>query len=190
MFYNCVKQKWVLDTLGILYQVIFMFTFLTIFFFVYVVKVENNSFKKQMVSVVDAILTKDNLNKLLKPLENIHKIKQEDKIALIDGIIDLAIQKTKDNNKDLSKTVEQSNKNLKSKAFLVLIITIAILIVITIVLIFLGYCVPVLYEIKEALWITLFIGFTELIFLLIVAQNYDSADPNKVKRLIGSAIED
>ena len=191
MFYNCVKKKWALDTIGVLFQVIFIFTFLTIFFFIYVVKVEDTSFKKQMTLVVDTILTKENLQKLLDPLENLPKyITPQEEAAAISGAIDLVISKSKISNKNLSETVTKSNKKLKSKAFVLLGISLAVLIIITIILIGLGYCVPILYEIKEALWITLFIGFTELIFLLVVAKNYDSADPNKVKRTIGKAIED
>jgi len=190
MFYNCVKKKWVLDILGVLFQVIFIFSFLTIFFFIYVVKVAVTSFKKQMSLIVDDILTKENLTELLKPLDNFPKLTPQQEAALISGAIDLTISQAKLQNKDLSATIAKSNKKLKDKSFLVLSIALAVLIVITIILLALGYCVPVLYEIKEALWITLFIGFTELIFLVVVAKNYDSADSNKVKRTIGESIED
>ena len=188
MFYNCIKKKWVLDIIGVLFQVIFIFAFLTIFFFVYVVNVEKQSFNKQMNLVVDSILTDETLNEFVHvPKDREHR---ELEAAIISGNIDVTILETKQKNKDLSATVAKYNNNLKSKSFLLLSITLAVLITITIILIAMGYCVPVLYEVKEALWVTLFIGLTELIFLLIVAKNYNSADPNKVKRTIGKSIED
>jgi hypothetical protein len=52
-----------------------------------------------------------------------------------------------------------------------------------------GYCTNLHHNISESLWVILFVGLTELAFLQIVAKNYISADPNNVKRVIGSSIE-
>ena len=56
---KCINNNWVKYIFSILFQVILIFTFLTIFFFVYVVKVEKEQFKGQINLIVDDILTKD-----------------------------------------------------------------------------------------------------------------------------------
>ena len=49
---------------------------------------------------------------------------------------------------------------------------------------------PIVQQIKEALIVVFFVALTELLFLQIVAKNYISADPNKVKAVIASAIKE
>ena len=68
-------------------------------------------------------------------------------------------------------------------------VTAGVLVISTIALLMAGFCIQILYEVKEALWVVLFVGITELVFLSVIAKSYISADPNAVKRSIGIAIQ-
>ena len=85
--------------------------------------------------------------------------------------------------------VVKENKKTRKKAFKYLIISLVSLIVLTIVMISIGYCVPVAYQIKEGLWVVLFVALTEFSFLTIIASKYISADPNKIKRIFASSVK-
>jgi len=65
---------------------------------------------------------------------------------------------------------------------------VGVLVVVSVFMLVIGYCLPVQHQTLEALWVVLFVALTEFTFLQVVAKNYKSADPNKVKRVLGSAI--
>ena len=52
----CNTNTWIIDGFDLVFQVVFVFAFLTIFFFAYVVKVEEGEFEDQMNFIVDEIL--------------------------------------------------------------------------------------------------------------------------------------
>jgi hypothetical protein len=47
-----------------------------------------------------------------------------------------------------------------------------------------------MYQIKEAIIVVFFVALTELVFLEIVAKNYISANPNKIKAEVAQAIKE
>ena len=86
------------------------------------------------------------------------------------------------------KSVIQSNNQVRTNAFKTLGIVAGTLVLVSIVMLAIGYCLPVRHQTTEALWVVFWVAVTELTFLMVVAKNYKSADPNKVKRTLGAAI--
>lgn len=182
---NCTTNAWMVDGFALAFQVVFIFAFLTIFFFVYVVKVEKAEFEEQMTFVVDQILTKDIEKKILGPIGSIPKVQL---VALVSGLIDGVEFKAAQGSKSAVKSVNDQNDSVRSDAFKTLGIVVGVLIVISVAMLIIGYCLPIRHQVQEALWVVLFVALTEFTFLQVVAKNYRSADPNKVKRTLGAAI--
>jgi len=170
---------------SMMFQIVFTFAFLTIFFFAYVVTVEKGEFEDQINYVVDQLLVSDKYT-IFKDLKGVSK----DHIAgVIAGAIDEIEFRYKKGSKKGVDEVNESNNKTRGKAFKILSIVVVVMIVMVILLLSLGYCLNIQHNVSESLWVILFVGITELAFLQIVAKNYISADPNNVKRVIGSAIE-
>ena len=184
MTYNCKGNSWLDEGFALIFQVVFIFTFLTVFFFAYVVKVEKDEFKEQINYIIDNILT--NKIKDLIPSE----ISKEMVVAIIAGSIDTLEFKAKKGAESSVKDVLKNNDKVRKGAFKTLGIVIGVLIIITIILLIGRFCLwnGIAHQVNEALWVVLFVGLTELAFLTLVASKYKSAEPNKVKRQIGSAI--
>ena len=95
----CKSNVWIIDGFSLLFQVVFVFAFLTIFFFIYVVKVEKSQFEDQMNYVIDSIITKDIEKQLIGPVQN--TVSQEKLVAIISGIIDgVEFKEQKDEKED------------------------------------------------------------------------------------------
>jgi hypothetical protein len=188
---KCTDNKWNKYIFSILFQVILIFTFLTIFFFVYVVKVEKEQFIGQINLIVDDLLTKDVQDDLINiiPLDKRNGDFYKNLPILLSGIIDLVEEKSIRDGEDSVDYVVKENKKTKNKAFKYLIISLVSLIILTIVMIVIGYCIPVTYQIKEGLWVVLFVALTEFSFLTIIASKYISADTNKIKRIFASSVK-
>lgn len=182
MSQTCKQNSWVIYGLSIAIQVTFIFIFLTVFFFSYVQIVEKEEFQKQLYLIVDNIMQGVEQNIL-----NAHDINKQDKIVIINGIINTIQEKiVMDSRSDIENVMKQ-NKAVKMKAFKSLVVSISI---ITLFILLVGFCAPVKHQIKEAILIVVFVGITEYAFLQLIAKNYISADPNKVKRSFGKAIQD
>lgn len=182
----CKSNVWIVDGFSLAFQVVFIFAFLTIFFFVYVVKVEKAQFEDQMNYVIDSILTKDIEKQLLGPVQN--TIPQEQLVALIAGIIDGVDYKAEKDAESGVKSVNIQNASVRSTAFKTLGIVVGVLILVSVTMLIIGYCLPVRHQTMEALWVVLFVALTEFTFLQVVASRYKSADPNKVKHALGEAV--
>jgi hypothetical protein len=174
------------DTVSIIVQVTFVFCFLVIFYFLYVTKVEQDEFKKQIELIVDN-LTKDIKEQLNDIIINNgkDKLSQEDFQLLLYGIIDTVEEKVSIDSKKMIEDINESNRKLKNNVYTILLIILAI---IGIILIYFN-CLPISLIIKEALIVVLFIGITELIFLTFVSERYISADPNRIKNKLGTSIK-
>ena len=183
---KCKINKWAIDGFALAFQIVFVFVFLTIFFFVYVVKVERGEFEQQMNYVVDTILTENLEKELLSSADN--KLSKAEMIAVLSGLIDGVEFQASESSKSGVKDVNAKNSEIRIKGFKNLAIVVGILIVASILLLVIGYCLRIRHQIIEALWVVLFVALTEFTFLQVVAKNYKSADPNKVKRTLGAAI--
>ena len=186
----CKSNVWLIDGFALAFQVVLVFAFLTIFFFVYVIKVEKEEFESQMSFVVDEILTNDIEKELFTKNPLGKSISKVELVALISGIIDGVEFQAAQDAKSGVKDVNKQNEGVRVTAFTSLGIVVASLIVITSIMLVIGYCLPVRHQTIEALWVVLFVALTELAFLQLVAKNYISADPNKIKRTLGKAVTD
>lgn len=174
---------------AIMIQVTMIFTFLTIFFFFYVVEVENEEFKTQMDLVVDELMkdVDDNLSSLINDKT---ELSPDEKIMLISGMINVLERKIELGSEESVQKVLEMNVETRNKAFTYLSITIAVVIGLAMAVIGLGYCIPVSSQVIEGAYVVVFVGLTELIFLKVIASRYISADPYEVKRTFSKAVQD
>jgi hypothetical protein len=180
----CKTNTWIVDGFSLAFQVVFIFTFLTIFFFVYVVKVEKAEFKDQMNYVVDHILTEDIEGKIVPT-----SIRKETITGLIAGAISEVEYNEKQSTQSSVNIVNSKNLSIRKDAFKTLGIAVGTVVLVSAVILIIGYCLPVRHHTIDALWVVMWVAITEFVFLNIIARNYISADPNKVKRDIGGAVE-
>lgn len=184
----CKTNKWIMGGISIAIQVTFIFAFLTVFFFVYVTEVEKEEFRTQMNLIVDNIM-KDVNNDLPSLINKQEYLSKADAAVVINGIIDVLQEKIYIDSKSTSATVLKQNHSVKMKAFKYLSAIVTVIVVSAVIILLIGFCVPIIYQIKEAMLVVIFVGLTELTFLQVIAKNFVSADPNKVKRSLGEAIQ-
>ena len=182
-----LKNNKVNRTFSIFLQIVFIFTFLTLFFFLYVHKVENQSFKDQMNLVVDDLMTDVNIQDINKLLPS--KMDNDIKIVLIDGVLDYGKRKTYTQTKDDDDKVIKNNKKIFNNALKILGIMIGFAIFVGLVLYFTGFCIPFKIHIKEVILAVFVIGMTEYLFLTIITRSYLTADPSDVRHELGESIK-
>lgn len=172
--------------LSIFIQVIFVFSFLVLFYFLYVIDVERKDFEDQINLLVDNLFSgvKDQVNEIIKV--NPEKISKDDFELLVYGIIDTLEEKISIDSKDTIKQINASNDKLKNNVYKILI---GIMVLCVIIIIFLQ-CYPVATILKESVITVFFIAMVELVFLTFISGKYISADPNKVKMLLGTSIKE
>jgi hypothetical protein len=172
--------------LSIFIQVVFVFSFLVLFYFLYVIDVERKDFQDQINLLVDNLFSnvKDQVNEIIKV--NPEKISKEDFELLVYGIIDTLEEKISIDSKDTIKQINTNNEALKNSVYKILI---GIMVLCVIIIIFLR-CYPVSTILKESVITVFFIAMVELVFLTFISGKYISADPNKVKMLLGTSIKE
>lgn len=168
----------------ILLQVLFIFIFLTIFFFTYVHSTEKVAFKTQMNMVVDDLALDMNVRPLVpKGQEDIATI-------LLFGSLDLARKNAEKSTASDDQKINEQNNQIMKKAFLWVGISTSVLLVIALGLYFTGHCLPFQIHIKEALIVVFFVAITELIFLIVITREYWSVDPSQIRQELGDAMQD
>jgi hypothetical protein len=185
---QCKVNNWVTDGVAIAIQITFVFAFLTVFFFVYVQEVEKREFVSQMNLIVDDIM-KDVEKDIPNLIKKQDMVDEKDAVVIINGVIDVLQEKIAIDAKSTVNDVLEHNHAVKLKAFKSLISVIIILVAAAAVVLLIGFCVPVQYQIKEAMLVVIFVGLTELTFLEVIAKHYKSASPNKVRRELGLAVQ-
>ena len=171
--------------LTVIIQVIFVFSFLVLFYFLYVIDVEKKDFQEQIDLLVDSLML-DIQGELTNIISiNSDKITKDDFKLLSYGIIDTLEEKITMNTKDMIQDVNNKNTAIKNNMFKILI---GIIIGCIILLIFFQ-CYPIYTILKESIITVLFIGLVELVFLTFISGKYISADPNKIKNLLGISIQ-
>lgn len=189
LFNTCKTNKWITEGISIAIQVTFIFAFLTVFFFAYVQEIERKEFQTQLNIVVDSIIDEieDDLPNIITKDST---ITPENAVVLISGIIDLINEKIALESKDSVNSIAKQNYEVKQKAFNSLLNVIITVVTASFLVLLAGFCVQLTDQIKEAMLIVIFVGLTEFTFLQVVAKNYISADPNKIKRILTGAIQD
>lgn len=166
-------------------QVIFIFSFLVIFYFLYVVNIEQQDFKEQIEFIVDSLFNdiKDNIKDIVD--FNASKLNEDDIQLISYGIIDVLEEKYNIQQKEAIKAITEKNNKIKNNCYKI----IGILLIIVIITFIILSCSPVFAIIKESIITVIFIAFTELIFLTFISSKYISADPNKIKKQLGTTVK-
>ena len=99
--------------LTVFIQVIFVFSFLVLFYFLYVIDVEKKDFQEQIDLLVDSLMSdlKAQANNIITV--NSKEIGKDDLQLLIYGIIDTLEEKITMNTKDIIKGVNSKNSSIK-----------------------------------------------------------------------------
>lgn len=181
-YFECqFSSPWMKESTKIFMQIFFVASFLCLFFFLYVVKVEKEQFVKQINLIVDNLM-----NPLLKSIDQIipdpnNRKNLSDKLKKIInswGVQQKVFKKIKDNNE---KLIQKTKKAIINFAVVLFAIVVGV--------ITLHFCANLTSSLFENLIIVFFIGMTEFLFLHFVASRYISADPNKVKYTILNTVQ-
>ena len=172
--------------ISIFVQTMFVFGFLAIFYFLYVINIEQQNFTKQMNIIIDDLSKTigNNLPNLID-IDKIKKDPNQDYDVIINGIIDTSEEKITKDSKDQINQIIQNNNKIKNSVFKIVLI---IFIFIFILFIIFRKWLPYYTITKESFITIIFIGITEFIFLNTISKKFISADPNKVKYTLGTAI--
>jgi hypothetical protein len=183
------NNKWLSSGLAIGVQVIMIFTFLTVFFFLYVVKVEKDEFSEQLSIIIDNIMSKqkgDPVSYINIPTSAIPKNELE--IAVM-GYMDVNKRKQSVSDAAADKVVNDQNALIQSKATKALLYVWGVIILIITTLYIFKVCTSIVHIVQESLLVVAVVAFTEYTFLTFIASKYISASPNKVKREIATAVQ-
>lgn len=182
-----IQNPWVNMGLTVGVQSLFMFIFLTVFFFLYVTKVEKQQFKKQLNFVVDEVVGTivDDAKKFVP--SGFKKEKKELEHVINDYIDNLQKEESQKTSQSL-KEINENNSKVEKKGIRSIIIISTIIVAITLIFFIIGYCLPLQRRAGEGLLILLFVAATEVTFLEVIAKNYSSVDPNKIRRDMANAI--
>lgn len=175
-------------------QVAIIFAFLTIFFFSYVSKVENNEFKEQLDFVVDNIYRRHEED--IKNIIDKYSVNDDKKELLkmeIYGMIDLQEDKIKKESTIESIDIKNNNNDIinNSKFYVKIIASISICIIAFLfILMYKGYdCfLPIKKYAIDGIVLLFFVFLVEILFLNIIVKNYITANPNYIKNKIAQAI--
>ena len=176
---KCITNHYSITAVNIILQVSFIFTFLTLFFFAYVQRVEKEEFESQLNLVVDSIMKDVQIPAKYLTLNN---------VSGMAGAIEAIKQHTLLSSSD--SAVIAKNKEIKLTALKILSIFIGVTILILVGLLLVQVCIPIGYHIQEAMMSILFIGLTEFAFLTFIASKYISADPIAIKTKIAEKVKD
>jgi hypothetical protein len=167
----------------IVLQIILIFIFLTLFFFLYVTNIEKQEFATQLDIIVDDLLQDVDFSKLVP-----QSITPSDAILLIDGSLDVIINKVTQESTAENKIISKKNKLLILNIFIIILSLIIIVISFIFFSLYKGYNIPFFKHIKDGLISVLFVAITELFFLQIITKNYISAQPNHIRNTLSNAI--
>ena len=109
-------------------QVIFIFSFLVIFYFLYVVNVEQQDFKEQIELIVDSLFDdiKDNIKDIL--ILNNSNLSEDDMKLLLYGVIDILEEKYSIEQKNAINAINEKNDKIKNNCYKIIGILLIILI--------------------------------------------------------------
>jgi hypothetical protein len=185
---KCKNNPYVKNTFDIIFQVTLIAIFLTVFFFTYVSNVEKEEFKKQLDLIVDDLLSDQDIRSIIP--QNLSQTQKDNLAIVISGSLEAAKTKSTINQQNAINDVINNNSKVKSSTYKKIFYVLIIIIILCIIVLLLGYCLPVMYQIKEATIVVFFVALTELMFLEIIAKNYISANPNKIKAEVAQAIKE
>ena len=165
---------------AIIFQVVLIFFFLTLFFFLYVSQVEKIEFKKQMDIIVDDMAQEVELD--------VPKSTQSSSYTIVNGILDYQEENIKITSKNTIASIREKNKKIITTAVNALVIVSFVVIAGLLSLFLVGYCFPIKKHFINALIAVVVVGSVELFFLLVIAKNFISANPKQFRQTLGNAL--
>ena len=165
-----------------------VFIFLTIFFFSYVSSIEKDEFETQLDTIVDDIYNqyKDKI-KVLFPADE----KEKDILkTTIYGIIDQSENTIEKSTQIQNEIIDSQNQKIIYNSIYFVLGYLFICIFILGIFSYFGLNINLQDNLKEGLFILVFIFITEFLFLNIIAKNYLSGNANNVIKKIAKTILD
>lgn len=169
-------------------QVVMIFTFLTVFFFLYVVKVEREEFTKQIELIVDGIMTTqkgDPSSYISGPIP----IPKEELEAVILGVLDETKRNQAVSDSPADGVIDGKNNNIEKKASIALMYVWGVLLLVILMFYIFGICTSMRHILIETIIVVVFVGIVEFVFLRVIAAKYISASPNQVRRELAQSIQ-
>ena len=180
---NCKTQYPILNrTFGLFLQISFTFIFLTLFFFMYVERVEKESFDTQMDIVVDN----------LSPDLGVNTFKDVDPtiLTVIDGSLDMIKEKEIRDNSDDDEKIKRHNKDIQLQASKIVAFILLTILLFIIIFLLVEKCIPFHSHLIHAIIAVSIVGLTEFIFLTVITENYWSVNPEEIRENIGNTMEE
>ncbi len=175
-----IVAPWLNHSAQVFIQICMMGTFLTLFFFLYVTKVEGQIFKDQVGEVISTLYnTVDSQMQVFVPLSAQKKIKQ----SLNDHLKSTVIQE------DKNESIKRNNKQLEGQSANMVGVLIVGAVGFVLSLVLLGFCTNMKRMILENIVIVGCLALTEFIFLNFVTRKFKTADPNHIMYFILDSIE-
>lgn len=169
-------------------QVMFIFIFLTIFYFTYVAGVEKNEFISQIDFIVDDLTTEGQ-----QGIDNTLKTVEGDRytlLSVVDGLIDSLEQKAVDQTISTNNDIEVINEGVQTRSYELLAMICPAIFGIVVIFTILGYCTKLWSSVMQGLLAVGFVALTEFSFLMLITSQYQAADPNQVKRSFGTKVQE
>lgn len=193
MIHECDEKSKYYFVIKNIVQIIFVFIFLTLFFYNYVSLVEKKEFGEQLELSVNSLysenkdILKDVKNKI-NAGENSEELTDKD-IALLTAL-DAYKYKQYNINKEKDKNISDSNNKIKQKSYSLLYMAVGIITILLLLVVFSGICKSPKTILYESLLSIVAIAMTEVLFLNLIAKNYVSADNNYIKYNIAKNINE
>lgn len=171
--YKCLfESPFVNELVKIIMQIFFVITFLSLFFFLYVVKVEKEIFISQMNYIVDNIYNQLSFaSNMVLPLE----VKRDLDTEMMSYIAGVNIPSTS------YEDIHTTNQNVIQMTVNI-VTNFAVLFAACLMGLFvLHVCIDMTHHTVQNLIVLGCIALTEFLFLNLVTRNYIAADPNHVK---------
>lgn len=181
---DCNSNVWLDYSFAIAFQVVLIGIFLTLFFFYFVSGVEVQEFNSQIDIIIDKILSPSVIRELTEGIQN-----KQQAALIIAGSLAVADQETIQNSKSEVAQVNCMNTAVRNRALSYCWMAVAAIACFIFIAYAVGYCVPWIEQIQEALWVVLFVAFTELVFLELITRNFVSANPNMVRSALADGIQ-
>tara|TARA_B100000085_G_scaffold280752_1_gene306212 strand:- start:271 stop:816 length:546 start_codon:yes stop_codon:yes gene_type:complete len=156
---------------NILFHVALMATFLTIFFFTVASKIEGQIVKEQVNFVMDDIIG-----------DTFQYIPSEQERAILINNLASSLPDASDL-KSADEAVKKNNEKTFKTAvhFLIVIVGITIALLIAMAVLFNWDFQDIKFLLISGITGLIFVAITEMTFLLVIAKNYISADPNLIR---------
>jgi len=148
-----IIPKLTAESLFLVTQLIFIGSFLSIFFFYYVTGIEKDTFKSQIELIVDKVYS-DIVPKRQGPGPN----------------------------DEINRKIKENNDAIISKTKNMVYVALALLVSLYAIFYFMGYCIPLKTFILSNLIILVFIGLTEFTVLQLIGRRYISVNPLSIEK--------